>query len=111
MLEVRDLRVRYGTVEALKGLSLQVPAGAIVGLIGPNGAGKTTSLRALTGLIRPSSGDARFENKIGRAPRRERVDRRVVGRTLQQTTLFQEMTALENVLLGLHLHSKKRLCQ
>ncbi len=70
MLEVRDLRVRYGTVEAVKGLSLQVPAGAIVSLIGANGAGKTTSLRALTGLIRPSSGDARFENMslVGLAP-------------------------------------------
>jgi branched-chain amino acid transport system ATP-binding protein len=62
MLEVKDLRVRYGVVEAVKGLSFQVAAGSIVSLIAANGAGKTTSLRALTGLVRPSGGDARFEN-------------------------------------------------
>ena len=62
MLEVKELRVRYGTVEAVKGLSFDVAAGAIVSLIGANGAGKTTSLRALTGLVRPSAGDVRFEN-------------------------------------------------
>ena len=70
MLEVKDLRVRYGTVEAVKGLSFQVPTGAIVSLIGANGAGKTTSLRALTGLVRPSGGEVRFENALlnGLAP-------------------------------------------
>jgi len=52
MLDVENLHVRYGTVEAVKGLSFHVPAGSIVSLIGGNGAGKTTSLRALTGLVR-----------------------------------------------------------
>ena len=66
MLEVKELRVRYGTVEAVKGISFQISAGAIVSLIGANGAGKTTSLRALTGLVRPSGGDIRFD-QIGRA--------------------------------------------
>jgi len=55
MLEVENLWVRYGTVEAVKGLSFSVPAGSIVSLIGANGAGKTTSLRALTGLVRPGA--------------------------------------------------------
>src|SRR4029450_8365561 len=70
MLEVKDLRVHYGTVEAVKGISFQVAAGAIVSLIGANGAGKTTSLRAITGLVRPSGGDLRFEDRslIGLAP-------------------------------------------
>ena len=70
MLEVRDLRVRYGAVEAVKGVSFQVSERAIVSLIGANGAGKTTSLRALTGLVRPSGGEVRFENTslVGLAP-------------------------------------------
>src|SRR5436189_60900 len=57
MLEVENLRVRYGTVEAVKGVSFRVSAGTIVSLIGANGAGKTTSLRALTGLVRPTGGE------------------------------------------------------
>src|SRR2546421_1111 len=57
MLEVENLRVRYGTVEAVKGVSFRVSAGTIVSLIGANGAGKTTSLRALTGLGRPGGGE------------------------------------------------------
>ena len=63
MLEVEDLRVRYGTVEAVKGISFHVSAGAIISLIGANGAGKTTSLRAITGLVRASGGDVRFEDR------------------------------------------------
>src|SRR5258705_12153817 len=59
MLEVENLWVRYGTVEAVKGVSFTVPAGSIVSLIGSNGAGKTTSLRALTGLVRPGGGELR----------------------------------------------------
>jgi branched-chain amino acid transport system ATP-binding protein len=81
MLEVKDLRVHYGTVEAVKGVSFRVSAGTIVSLIGANGAGKTTSLRALTGLVKPSSGELRFakclprlnargEDHLGRSPGR-----------------------------------------
>ncbi len=62
MLEVENLRVHYGTVEAVKGVSCQVSGGTIVSLIGANGAGKTTSLRALTGLVKPSGGEIRFLN-------------------------------------------------
>src|SRR6266700_4320308 len=107
MLEVRDLRVRYGTVEAVKGLSLQVPAGAIVSLIGANGAGKTTSLRALTGLIRPSSGDARFENMslVGLAP--HDIVRLGIAHVPEGRRLFPKMTVLENLKMGAYLRTRK----
>ena len=107
MLEVRDLRVRYGTVEAVKGLSLQVPAGAIVSLIGANGAGKTTSLRALTGLIRPSSGEARFENKslVGLAP--HDIVRLGIAHVPEGRRLFPKMTVLENLKMGAYLRTRK----
>jgi branched-chain amino acid transport system ATP-binding protein len=107
MLEVRDLRVRYGTVEAVKGLSLQVPAGAIVSLIGANGAGKTTSLRALTGLIKPSGGDARFENTslVGLAP--HDIVRLGIAHVPEGRRLFPKMTVLENLKMGAYLRARK----
>ena len=107
MLEVRDLRVRYGEVEAVKGLSLQVPAGAIVSLIGANGAGKTTSLRALTGLIKPSGGDARFENMslVGLAP--HDIVRLGIAHVPEGRRLFPKMTVLENLKMGAYLRTQK----
>jgi branched-chain amino acid transport system ATP-binding protein len=103
MLEVKDLRVRYGTVEAVKGISFQVSAGAIVSLIGANGAGKTTSLRALTGLVRPSGGDVRFENTslIGRAP--HDIVRLGIAHVPEGRRLFPKMTVLENLRMGAYL--------
>ena len=61
MLEVSGLRVSYGGINAVKGVDFTVRAGEMVTLIGANGAGKTTTLKALTGLLRPSAGDARIE--------------------------------------------------
>ena len=103
MLEVRDLRVRYGTVEAVRGLSFDVPAGTIVSLIGANGAGKTTSLRALTGLVRPSAGDVRFESTslIGLAP--HDIVRLGIAHVPEGRRLFPKMTVLENLKMGAYL--------
>src|SRR3989475_13164590 len=100
MLDVEDLRVRYGTVEAVKGLSIQVGAGAIVSLIGANGAGKTTSLRALTGLIRPSGGDLRFEDRslVGLAP--HDIVRLGIAHLPGGRRPFPQMAALENLEVG-----------
>jgi branched-chain amino acid transport system ATP-binding protein len=103
MLAVNDLRVRYGTVEAVKGLSFHVSARAIVSLIGANGAGKTTSLRALTGLVRPSGGDVRFENTslIGLAP--HEIVRLGIAHVPEGRRLFPKMTVLENLRMGAYL--------
>jgi branched-chain amino acid transport system ATP-binding protein len=107
MLEVRNLRVRYGTVEAVKGISFEVPAGAIVSLIGANGAGKTTSLRALTGLIRPSGGELRFEDVslIGRAP--HQIVGLGIAHVPEGRRLFPKMTVLENLRMGAYLRTGK----
>jgi len=103
MLEVSDLRVRYGTVEAVKGLSFHVAAGAIVSLIGANGAGKTTSLRALTGLVKPSGGDARFESTslVGLPP--HEIVRLGIAHVPEGRRLFPKMTVLENLRMGAYL--------
>ncbi len=107
MLEVKDLRVRYGTVEAVKGLSFQVSTGAIVSLIGANGAGKTTSLRALTGLVRPSGGEVRFENALlnGLAP--HDIVRLGIALVPEGRRLFPKMTVLENLRMGAYLQTRK----
>src|SRR5918996_4185408 len=106
MLEVKDLRVRYGTVEAVKGISFHVAAGAIVSLIGANGAGKTTSLRAITGLVRPSGGDLRFENRslLGLAP--HEIVRLGIAHVPEGRRLFPKMTVLENLKMGAYLRAR-----
>jgi len=103
MLDVDDLRVRYGTVEAVKGISFRVSAGTIVSLIGANGAGKSTSLRALTGLVRPSGGDLRFENRslVGLAP--HDIVRLGIAHVPEGRRLFPKMTVLENLEMGAFL--------
>lgn len=107
MLEVRDLRVRYGTVDAVKGVSFEVSERAIVSLIGANGAGKTTSLRALTGLVRPSSGEIRFENTslVGLAP--HQIVRLGIAHVPEGRRLFPKMTVLENLKMGAYLQTNK----
>ena len=107
MLEVRDLRVRYGTVEAVKGISFHVSAGTIVSLIGANGAGKTTSLRAITGLVRPSGGDLRFEERslVGLAP--HDIVRLGIAHVPEGRRLFPKMTVLENLRMGAYLRTRE----
>ena len=106
MLDVENLRVRYGTVEAVKGLSFHVPAGSIVSLIGGNGAGKTTSLRALTGLVRPSGGNLRFESTslIGLAP--HQIVGLGIAHVPEGRRLFPKMSVLENLTMGAYRRSR-----
>jgi branched-chain amino acid transport system ATP-binding protein len=107
MLEVKDLRVHYGTVEAVKGVSFGISAGTIVSLIGANGAGKTTSLRALTGLVKPSSGELRFENSslTGLAP--HQIVGLGIAHVPEGRRLFPKMTVLENLRMGAYLRTNR----
>jgi len=107
MLEVKNLRVHYGTVEAVKGVSFQVSAGAIVSLIGANGAGKTTSLRALTGLVKPSGGELRFQNAslIGLAP--HQIVGLGIAHVPEGRRLFPKMAVVENLRMGAYLRTSK----
>lgn len=100
ILEVEELCVGYGKVEALHHVSLQVRAGEIVTVIGPNGAGKTTLLSSIMGLLPISSGTVRF---LGSAPKGIEVERMVaMGMTLvpEKRELFNEMSVEDNLLLG-----------
>ena len=107
MLEVRDLRVHYGTVEAVKGVSFHLDAGEMISLIGANGAGKSTILRSLTGLVQPSAGTITFENisLVGLAP--HQVIRMGIGHVPEGRRLFPKMTVLENLKMGAYLQRSK----
>ena len=99
-LELRDLRVRYGNVEALHGISVRMDKGEIVTILGANGAGKTTTLTAISGLMKPASGGIFFEGK----PLHTRPSHEVVGLGIthcpEGRRVFGTMTVLENLELG-----------
>jgi branched-chain amino acid transport system ATP-binding protein len=100
LLEVRDLRVAYGQIEAVRGIGFAVEAGQVVALIGSNGAGKTTTLRTLSGLLRPASGEVRLDGeRIDHLPAHEIVARGV-AHAPEGRRLFARMTVRENLDLG-----------
>ena len=100
LLEVRKLTKRFGGLQALKNVDLSIEEGEIKGLIGPNGAGKTTFFNVVTGVYEPTEGDVLFEgtSTVGRKP--HQVTQLGVARTFQNIRLFANMTALENVMVG-----------
>jgi branched-chain amino acid transport system ATP-binding protein len=106
LLETRGLSKHFGGLAAVNRLDLTVETGEIVGLIGPNGAGKTTCFNLLSGFLQPTSGSVIFANEDITGHRPHQIVTRGLVRTFQLTTLFNELTVLENVLLGLHLHSR-----
>jgi len=106
-LELANLGVAYGGVPAVRGLSLTVAPGEIVGLIGPNGAGKSTTLHAIMGLVPAQAGDIRLggESLLGRKP--ESIARRGVALVPEGRRLFAELTVEENLRLGLAGRSRR----
>ena len=100
LLEVRDLRVAYGHVEAVRGVSLAVSAGGIVALIGPNGAGKSSTLNAIAGLVRPSGGSVRLEGvDLAGAASHAAVAAGIVL-VPEGRAILQRMTVRENLVIG-----------
>jgi branched-chain amino acid transport system ATP-binding protein len=107
LLDVRELRVYYGKIAALQGLSIQVYPGEIVTLIGSNGAGKSTTLRTISGLIRPRSGTVHLDGKpITDVPGHEIV-RLGVGHAPEGRRIFPRMTVAENLDLGAFVRKDK----
>lgn len=100
MLELRNLHVHYGAIHALQGVSLSVEAGQIVTLIGCNGAGKSTTLRAISGLLRPTQGDILFEGKsiVGVPP--HRLVEMGIAQSPEGRGIFANFTVDENLQMG-----------
>ncbi len=109
LLEVRGITKRFGGLLALDGVDLHLEEGMIASLIGPNGAGKTTLFHILTGIYRADGGELRFEEHslAGLSP--HRIAKLGICRTFQNIRVFGQMTALENVLVGMHARIEFRL--
>jgi len=109
MLIVEDLRVAFGGVLALAGISFRVQPGTITSLIGPNGAGKTTAFNAITGYLRPSRGRVAWEGEPLDGRRPCDIARHGVVRTFQRTSVFPALSVFDNVRTGLHLRGSAGL--
>jgi branched-chain amino acid transport system ATP-binding protein len=109
LIVAQKVRKEFGGLVAVNDVDFTIPAGSIVSLIGPNGAGKTTFFNMLTGVYKPTAGHFVFagEDITGKPP--HAITERGVGRTFQNIRLFQNMTALENVLVGMHSRLKGSL--
>jgi branched-chain amino acid transport system ATP-binding protein len=99
-LTVRDLTVRFGGVVALDDVSLEVAAGEVLGVIGPNGAGKTTLFNVICGFVAPDAGTLTWRGDAIARMRPHRLTQLGIARTLQGVGLFENLTLLENVMVG-----------
>lgn len=107
MLEVKDLQVYYGVIQALKGISFHVNQGEVIALIGANGAGKTTTLQTLTGILSPKSGSIVFEGKdLTRTPAHKIVEMGM-AHVPEGRRVFADMSVYENLLLGAYTRKDK----
>ncbi len=103
ILEIRDLQVHYGGIEAVKGISLDVPEGQIVTLIGANGAGKSSTLRAIAGLEKPSAGKIFFKGEDITGKDSNEIVSRGVTLVPEGRRIFPDMSVLENLKIGAYL--------
>ena len=108
LLKVENLHVRYGSVEVLKGVDLEVPAGEIVTLIGANGAGKTTTLMAISGIAPVVGGSVRFngERLAGLPP--EKIVAKGITQVPEGRRVFPRLTVMENILLGVEFRGARQ---
>ena len=117
LLDARGITKRFGGLTALSDVSIAIEPGEIFGLIGPNGAGKTTLFNMITGIFEPTSGTVIFDGeellstkRLGvftRARKPHEITQRGIGRTFQNIRLFQNMTSLENVIVGTDAHHRQ----
>lgn len=109
LLEVRDLSLQFGGIRALQDVGVAIAEGETLAVIGPNGSGKTSLFNCVTGIYRPTSGTIRLrgESILGLSP--DEVTRRGIARTFQNLRLFHNMTVLDNIMVGRHLHFRKNL--
>src|SRR6266700_2895029 len=106
LLDLSTVTKRFGGLVAVQDVDLQIQPREIVSVIGPNGAGKTTVFNLITGIYRPTSGDIRLDGRtlVGLSP--DQIVKRGIARTFQNIRLFNNMTVLENVLVGQHTQLK-----
>jgi branched-chain amino acid transport system ATP-binding protein len=109
LLEIKDLTMQFGGLRAVDALNFKVKRGTIHGLIGPNGAGKTTTFNMISGFYKPTSGQVLLRGEDISGLKMHEVARRGVVRTFQHSTLFAELTVLENALIGTHMQFRPNI--
>ena len=107
MLKVNDLVVSYGGIEALKGISLEVPEGKIVTLIGANGAGKSTLLRSIMGVVKPESGSITYNDKEMLGLNSQKIVENGITLVPEGRRVFPNLTVLENLQIGAYMRKDK----
>lgn len=107
LLEVEDLRVAYGKIEAVKGISFKVEAGEVVTLIGTNGAGKTTTLRTLSGLLQPLAGQIKFDGRTLNKIPAHKIVSLGLAHSPEGRHIFPRMTIEDNLRLGAYLRNDR----
>jgi branched-chain amino acid transport system ATP-binding protein len=100
LLELRDVSVLYGEIEALRGVSLAIEPGEVVTLLGSNGAGKSTTLRAISGLAKPASGEILLDGKSIKGLRADEIVRRGIAHVPEGRRVFPGLSVKENIMLG-----------
>jgi branched-chain amino acid transport system ATP-binding protein len=111
LLEINNMTKTFGGLKAISDVTFSLDKGRIVSIIGPNGAGKTTFFNTLTGIYKPDGGTIEFNGKslVGLSP--DKIAARDIARTFQNIRLFQEMTVVENILVGMHVKLKQNSIQ
>jgi len=107
MLEIKDIRVHYGKVEAVKGVSFMVADGDVVALLGANGAGKTTILRTISGLMRPTTGEVWFNKQRLDKMNAPDIVKVGVGHVPEARRVFQDMSVEDNLIMGAYVRHDK----
>ncbi len=108
ILEIRDLRVSYGGIEALKGISFDVSEGDIITLIGANGAGKSTTLKAISGLVQPTSGTIRYQGQEIQNLDSQKIVEGGIALVPEGRKVFPNLTVEENLRIGAYLNKNKK---
>ena len=102
MLETKNLGISFGGLKAVDGLSLKIEKGQLYGLIGPNGAGKTTAFNLLTGVYKPTRGNCFLDGEKRTGHNTIEINKKGIARTFQNIRLFNQLSVLDNVKVGLH---------
>lgn len=108
MIKIEDLVVAYGGIEALKGISLDVPSGKIVTLVGANGAGKSTTLKAIVGLVKPKGGSIEYEGKDLTKISTESMVKNGIALVPEGRKVFEDLTVLENLKIGAYSRKDRK---
>lgn len=108
ILEIRDLRVSYGGIEALKGISFDVEEGQIITLVGANGAGKSTTLKAISGLVQPSAGTICYKGEEIQKLDSQKIVERGIALVPEGRKVFPNLTVEENLRIGAYLNNNKQ---